>query len=97
MKLPLRTYNKKLSAQHNRCFYCGELLAYAKIEIDHIIPISLKGSGQNSNLCLSCYPCNRAKSNKSLDEFKNYLNQNHPSKLIRGMFFFEFINIYPHG
>lgn len=97
MKLPLRTYNKKLAEQHNRCFYCGELLASGKIEIDHIIPVTLNGSGQNKNLCLACYPCNRLKSNKSLDEFKRHLMEMYPSKLVRGMFFFEFINIYPNA
>ncbi|MBX4188387.1 MAG: HNH endonuclease, partial [Candidatus Doudnabacteria bacterium] len=65
MKLPLRTYNKKFTVQHGRCFYCGELLTEAKIEIDHIVPFSIGGSGQNSNLCLSCYPCNRMKSDRS--------------------------------
>jgi hypothetical protein len=33
-------------------------------EIDHIIPQSLGGATQSSNLCLTCPPCNRHKSNR---------------------------------
>lgn len=97
MKLPPRTYSKKFNEQHGRCFYCGHLLSNGNIEIDHIIPFSISKNGQIANLCLSCGPCNRLKSHKSLNEFRNLILELMPEKLIRGMFYYEFINIYPRG
>lgn len=90
MKLPPRTFKKKYEQQHGRCFYCAVLLSDVKFEIDHIIPYSKSRNGQVKNLCLACFDCNRAKSNKTLEDFKRLIQE----KLIRGMFYFEFINIY---
>ncbi len=93
MKLPNRTFLRKLKEQHYRCFYCGDLLN-KNIEIDHINPFSISRDGTNNNLCLCCYRCNREKSDKDLISYKQYISMNYPERLIRGMFYFQFINIY---
>jgi CRISPR/Cas system Type II protein with McrA/HNH and RuvC-like nuclease domain len=96
MKLAERTFQRKLSEQHGRCFYCGELLANPLIEIDHILPFSIHRNGQVNNLCLSCRSCNRLKGDKTLAEFKIEVQQRCPVRLVRGMLYFEFLNLYPN-
>ncbi|MEH1781418.1 MAG: HNH endonuclease signature motif containing protein [Nostoc sp.] len=51
----------------NRCGYClsPQHLVMARLEIEHIIPISKGGSNDESNLWLACPLCNRYKSDKT--------------------------------
>ncbi|MEH2086313.1 HNH endonuclease [Nostoc sp.] len=51
----------------NRCGYClsPQRLVMARLEIEHIIPISKNGSNDESNLWLACPLCNRYKSDKT--------------------------------
>jgi hypothetical protein len=51
----------------NRCGYClsPQRLVMARLEIEHIIPISKGGSNDESNLWLACPLCNRYKSDKT--------------------------------
>jgi len=94
MKLPERTRRKKLELQHNKCYYCGlDFTENTKTEIDHILPFSKYHDSSNKNLCISCKECNRQKSNKSIKEFRKLLNIKNPNKLIRGLFYFEFLNL----
>lgn len=50
------------------CRYCGD--AEGPHEIDHIVPVSLGGTDDRSNLCVSCRRCNRDKSDKMLNEWR---------------------------
>ena len=91
MKLGKRVLKHKMDRQHGKCYYCGCDLI--KFEIDHILPFSKYRNGKTENLCLACYGCNHLKSDKELLEFKQILIDRYPYKLIRGMFYFEFIGI----
>lgn len=53
-------------AAQNRCGYClsPQHLVMARLEIEHIIPLSKKGSNDESNLWLACPICNGHKSDK---------------------------------
>ena len=53
------------AAQH-RCGYClsPQHLVMARLEIEHIRPLSKGGSNDESNLWLACPLCNRYKSDK---------------------------------
>ncbi len=53
----------------NRCGYClsPQYLVMARLEIEHIIPLSKGGSKDESNLWLSCPLYNRYKSDKIAD------------------------------
>lgn len=53
-------------AARNRCGYClsPQHLVMARLEIEHIIPLSKGGSQDESNLWLACPLCNRYKSDK---------------------------------
>lgn len=49
------------------CEYChaSEQWQYVKFTVDHIIPLSQKGTDTLDNLALACFHCNRRKSNKT--------------------------------
>lgn len=49
------------------CTYCGE--RGGQLECDHIHPLSRGGSNDDDNLTTACRPCNRAKRDKTLDEW----------------------------
>lgn len=55
------------AAAKNRCGYClsPQRLVMARLEIEHIIPISKGGSNDESNLWLACPLCNGHKSDKT--------------------------------
>lgn len=44
------------------CQYCGLRCDESAIEIDHIIPVSKGGNDFPTNLTVSCFDCNRGKS-----------------------------------
>lgn len=50
------------------CTYCGT--GEGPFEVDHIHPVSRGGSDDLDNLCLACAPCNRSKSNKTVEEWE---------------------------
>ncbi|MGC9541973.1 RNA-guided endonuclease IscB [Streptomyces sp. UG1] len=56
-----------LAKWDRRRAYCGA--SGVPLNIDHIHPRSRGGSDRVSNLCLACVPCNRAKSNQSVEDF----------------------------
>lgn len=82
-----------MAHQHGRCFYCGSDIIKVRFEIDHFLPFSKYKIGTSDNLVLSCVDCNRTKSDKEIEVFKEYIKANYPEKLIRGMFYFEFLNL----
>lgn len=46
------------------CQICGKHLKDDEVEFDHIIPLSKGGSSEESNIQLTCFKCNRGKSDK---------------------------------
>lgn len=51
---------------HFQCGYCRcpqQVLPY-RLEIEHLLPISLGGQGDRDNLWLSCHRCNKLRSNR---------------------------------
>ena len=54
-------------AAQNRCGYCRspQHLVMARLEIEHIIPLSKGGGNDEDNLWLACPLCNRYKGNKT--------------------------------
>jgi len=66
------------------CLFCKQ-----KTEYD--ISVCLVGS----EMCrrYRCCECNRIKSDRTLNELKTIFEKNFSHKLIRGMFFFEFLGL----
>lgn len=56
----------RLQAQ-NRCGYCLTHQEYVpwELEIEHIVPVSKGGSGDEENLWLACRACNAHKSSQT--------------------------------
>lgn len=64
------------------CWYCGlPLVRRRMMTIDHIIPVSKGGDLFDlNNLAITCSQCNKAKSNKSLEQFTQWLEHVRSSK-----------------
>lgn len=50
------------------CRYCGA--RGGKLECDHVIPVSRGGGHEESNLVTACFKCNRAKRDRTPEEWK---------------------------
>ena len=66
-RIPVAVEQSVRQAAQNRCGYClsPQRLVMARMEIDHIVPISKGGSDEESNLWLACPLCNRHKGNRT--------------------------------
>lgn len=66
--IPTEVDRRVRVAAQNRCGYClsPQHLVMARLEIEHIIPISRGGSSEESNLWLACPLCNRSKSDRTM-------------------------------
>lgn len=64
--IPVEIERRVRADARNRCGYClsPQHLVMARLEIEHIIPISKQDSSDESNLWLACPLCNRYKSDK---------------------------------
>jgi len=65
--IPAELERRIRSTARNRCGYClsPQHLVMARLEIEHIVPLSKGGSNEESNLWLACPICNRHKSDKT--------------------------------
>ncbi len=67
--LPIRVREKVLRRDSYRCIFCGTNAQQSKLEVNHIIPksiirrlaLSATLFTDESNLCTTCWPCNRSK------------------------------------
>lgn len=51
-----------------RCHYCGTEASQAELHVDHVVPQSLGGTNDPSNLVTACVECNSGKAGRTLDE-----------------------------
>jgi 5-methylcytosine-specific restriction endonuclease McrA len=67
-----------VTCDHLRVFDDQENLVdpegFAPVEIEHQIPRSQGGGDAKDNLVLACKPCNRAKRDRTVDEYRAYLH-----------------------
>lgn len=65
--LPIDLVRRVREAARHRCGYClsPQRLVMARLEIEHVIPLSRGGTDDESNLWLSCPLCNRAKGDRA--------------------------------
>lgn len=50
------------------CTYCGA--RGVRLECDHIVPVARGGGHEDDNLTTACQPCNRAKRDKLISEWR---------------------------
>jgi hypothetical protein len=64
--IPAATERRVREAARHRCGYClsPQHLVMARLEIEHIIPVSRGGTSDETNLWLCCPLCNKAKSDR---------------------------------
>lgn len=60
---------RKFWERDPHCHYCRRSLTFIESTLDHVKPRSKGGSGKQSNLVLSCLPCNLAKADMPVEEF----------------------------
>jgi hypothetical protein len=67
IRIPTDVESRVRVAARNRGGYClsPQHLVMARLEIEHIIPLSQGGSSDESNLWLACPLCNRYKGDKT--------------------------------
>jgi hypothetical protein len=65
--IPVEVARRVRKAAQNRCGYClsPQHLVMARLEIEHLIPLSKGGSSEESNLWLACPICNGYKADKT--------------------------------
>ena len=51
-----------------RCHYCGTEATQTELHVDHVVPQSLGGTNDPSNLVTACAECNSGKAGRTLDE-----------------------------
>jgi hypothetical protein len=61
-QLPFATMMRIVRRDDYRCRHCKKRLRDDEVEFDHIIPVSKGGSSEEHNLRLTCFECNRDKS-----------------------------------
>jgi hypothetical protein len=63
-ELSFETMMRIVRRDDYRCQHCKKKLQDDEVEFDHIIPISKGGSSEEHNLRLTCFDCNRDKSDR---------------------------------
>jgi ATP adenylyltransferase len=96
-----------LKESGGRCALCGATSKERPLDVDHIIPRSLKGQTVYENLQVLCSKCNRSKRNKDATDFRSGSESNHPNDclfciaydnkdfLFENDLFFAFSDNYP--
>lgn len=68
MAVSKRLRYEVLRRDGHRCHYCGVRASAAPLTVDHIVPKTLGGTDQSSNLVTACFDCNAGKSSTRPDE-----------------------------
>lgn len=93
LKVSINERQRRIDSQHCRCFYCGDKITVDSSQVEHILPYSKYKNNSKYNLCMSCIDCNYLKRNHEIEDFKTIFKSVYPEKLIRGMFYFEFLEL----
>lgn len=67
MAISKRTRFEVLRRDDFSCVYCGVRPSKSDLHVDHIMPVSLGGSDDPSNLATSCRDCNNGKASSAPD------------------------------
>lgn len=59
-----------LAKTGGHCAYCGTPLSIGAMQIDHVQPLHLGGTNDETNLMPSCRSCNHYKSTLTLEKFR---------------------------
>tara|TARA_Y100000310_G_scaffold8651_1_gene9184 strand:+ start:232 stop:501 length:270 start_codon:yes stop_codon:yes gene_type:complete len=62
-----------------RCYLCGDTYEYDQVVAEHVIPRGKGGQTTLENLKIACRPCNRKKSDMSVEQFREKYGRGHGS------------------
>jgi len=62
--IPFQIKVRVVRRDNYTCQICGKHLKDNEVEFDHVIPMSKGGSSEESNIRLTCFKCNRDKSDR---------------------------------
>ncbi len=62
MAVSKRLRYEVLRRDNHACRYCGAVAPDAKLTVDHVLPVTLGGTDEASNLVAACADCNSGKS-----------------------------------
>lgn len=68
MSIPKRLRFEVLRRDNHACRYCGATAPDVKLVVDHVVPESLGGATEPSNLVTACEPCNSGKTSRMPDD-----------------------------
>lgn len=71
--LRLQVYEK----YNQHCAYCGNLIQYDEMKVDHFIPQKIGGTDELSNLMPSCQTCNHYKDAHNIHKFRSIMKNIH--------------------
>lgn len=58
---------------NGRCAYCGQLIAYKDMHVEHVQPLVKNGADCFANMLPSCSDCDTLKGDCGLEEFRHKL------------------------
>lgn len=67
MAISKRLRYEILRRDNHACRYCGQSAPEVKLHVDHVVPKSLGGADEPSNLVTACQDCNAGKSSTPAD------------------------------
>jgi len=62
--ISFQTKMRVVRRDNHTCQHCGKHLRDDEVEFDHVIPVAKGGSSEEHNIRLTCFKCNRDKSDK---------------------------------
>jgi 5-methylcytosine-specific restriction endonuclease McrA len=68
-----RYVNQLIARENGACFYCLRKIRPDNCELDHVIPMSLKGDNSYRNIVASCHQCNTSKQGRTGEDFLRLL------------------------
>lgn len=77
--LKRKSISKKIREQvydkyNGHCAYCGKLLEYKDMQVDHVSPVYLNGEDNINNYMPACRACNFYKSTMGIEDFREQLS-----------------------
>ena len=72
--IPADTRHQVYEKYNGCCAYCGTLLEYKDMQVDHLHPVLKGGSNELSNLMPACRSCNHYKESFTLEQFRDRLS-----------------------
>lgn len=78
-KINEKTRIKVYAKFSGHCAYCGKSITFKEMQIDHMQShVNNKGKDEIENYYPSCSVCNREKSSRTLEDFRNFIENDAP-------------------